>query len=281
MNLAGEQFFDGRRLRSRQMRAQHGGGIDSSFMADLVAEEFAARLTAVNRRFEHVLDFGSVWRRFPSVLGQVLPVAAIEQVSIGAEWDSYGAKQERFDLALSAFGLHWAKDARTTLAAIRSALKPDGLLLAVMPGRGTLEELRISLLAAESAASGGAAMRVDIFPDISQAGALLQGAGFALPVADMERLKLRYSTVMQLVADMRKLGASSARRSVEPLPRNIFDHLEREYGQTFADDDGRLRVSVNLIFLTGWSPHESQQKPLTPGTAQTSLAKVLGRSERK
>jgi SAM-dependent methyltransferase len=267
MKPGNEIFAEGRRLRARQKRAQRRAR-DGGFMADLVADEFATRLAAINRRFGRVLDFGSIWNTFPPPLEASLADAAVTHIRIGETVDGLG--EGHFDLALSAFGLHWAADMAQALAAIRSALKPDGLLLAVIPGHGTLEELRLSLLFAESNATGNAGMRVDRFPDIAQAGAILQGAGFALPVADVERLQLRYSSAARLVADMRDLGACSARRSLEPLPRGIGAKLEAAYRETCGDGNGRLKVTANLVYLTGWSPRDGRHESLAPGKGAPS-----------
>jgi SAM-dependent methyltransferase len=263
MNPENEIFVESRRWLSRQMRADRSGA-DRGFMAGIVAEEFAARLATINRRFEQVLDLGSVWPSFPPLLEEALAGAAVTRIRTGESMNVVCEGQ--FDLVLSAFGLHWVRDLSASLSAIRSALKQDGLLLAVIPGRGTLEELRLSLLAAETNATGGAEMRVDRFPDVTQVGAMLQRAGYAFPVVDVERLQLKYDSVARLIADMRSQGTCSARQSTRPLPRSIFGYLEEAYRETCGDSDSRLSATVNLVYLAGWSPTESMRNPPAPGT---------------
>jgi hypothetical protein len=173
---------------------------------------------------------------------------------------------------VSAFGLHWCNDLPGMLARIRHALKPDGLFMAVMPGDGTLDELRKALLTAETALCGGAAMRVDPFIEVRQAGQLLQRAGFALPVADLETLALSYPEISGIFRDIRAMGAGNALSGpVKALPRAIKGAVQEAYPKSGE----RLVATVNLVYLTAWSPHESQQKPLRPGSAALRLSDAL------
>ena len=163
------------------------------------------------------------------------------------------------------------------LAQIRRALKPDGLFIGAIYGGDTLKELRLAFAAAEEATLGGASPRVAPFADIRDVGSLLQRAGFALPVTDVERTTVRYRELSQLFADLRALGETNvmAGRRSQLLSRRTLRALVGEYQIRFADPDGRLPATFEIFFLTGWAPHESQQKPLRPGTARMRLADAL------
>ncbi|MEO1067066.1 MAG: SAM-dependent methyltransferase, partial [Pseudomonadota bacterium] len=166
------------------------------------------------------------------------------------------------------------------LIQIRRALKPDGLFLGFTLGGSTLMELRQAFLKAEADVTGSASARVLPFMDVRDAGALLQRAGFALPVADTDILTARYDTVFDLVRDLRAMGATNVLtgRLRRPLRRAVLDRVVEIYSDAFSDPDGRLRASFEIISLSGWAAHESQQKPLAPGSAQVSLTEVLGSS---
>ena len=159
----------------------------------------------------------------------------------------------------------------------RRALRPDGLFLGAMAGQGTLAELKESLLAAETELSGGASPRVIPFADVREAGALLQRAGFALPVADVDQLTVRYDSMFDLMRDLRGVGATNAlvARSRKPATRAFFGRAAEIYAERFSDPDGRVRATFSIIWMSGWAPHASQQKPLKPGSAKTSLASAL------
>jgi hypothetical protein len=168
-----------------------------------------------------------------------------------------------------------------TLIQIRRALRPDGLLLAALIGGGTLGELREAFAQAESEIEGGVSPRVAPFADVRELGALLQRAGFALPVVDSDRLTVRYRTLFALMRDLRRMGATnvlSQRRRV-PLRRATLQRMADNYAARFADADGRLRATFEIVWLSGWAPHESQQKPLKPGSATQRLADALGSQE--
>jgi hypothetical protein len=156
-------------------------------------------------------------------------------------------------------------------------LRPDGLFLGAMAGSGTLAELRECLIAAETELTGGAAPRVSPFTDVRDAGALLQRAGFALPVADVESLTVRYATMFGLMADLRAMGATNTLldRSHVPATRRLFARAAELYADRFSDSDGRVRATFNILWLSGWAPHASQQKPLARGTGKVSLAEAL------
>jgi hypothetical protein len=163
------------------------------------------------------------------------------------------------------------------------ALAPDGLFLACLPGGRTLEELRFALMQAEDEVTGGASPRVAPFADLRDFGALLQRAGFALPVADVDLVTIRYPHMFRLMADLRAMGATNAlvHRMRKPTRRAVFLRAAEIYAERFADADGRVRATFELVWLSGWAPHESQQKPLKPGSAKMRLADALKTSEQK
>src|SRR5690606_21959196 len=164
------------------------------------------------------------------------------------------------------------------LIQIRRALRPDGLFLGCMAGAGTLAELRDALLSAETELYGGASPRVYPFADVRAAGALLQRAGFALPVADHETVTVRYDSIFALMRDLRAMGATSSlsARSRRPATKGLLMRAGEIYAERYSDPDGRIRATFSTIWLSGWAPHASQQKPLKPGSAKVSLAKILG-----
>ncbi len=178
------------------------------------------------------------------------------------------------DLIVSILALQGVNDLPGALIQIRKALKPDGLFLACVMGGDSLNELRQSLTAAEGEIRSGASPRVAPFADVRALGALLQRAGFALPVVDLDRAVTRYGDMLALMRDLRAMGATNAlvARSRAPLRRDVLVRAAEIYGERFADSDGRLRATFDLLWLSGWAPHESQQKPLKPGSATTRLA---------
>ncbi len=187
-------------------------------------------------------------------------------------------RPESLDLVVSALGLHFANDLPGTLVQTRRALKPDGLFLATLLGGDTLVELREAFATAEAERTGGASPRVAPFAELRPLGGLLQRAGFALPVIDQDRLTVRYATMFDLMRDLRAMGATNAlvERSRRPLGRAVMLRAAEVYAERFADPDGRLRATFDLVWLSGWAPDESQQKPLRPGSARTRLADALG-----
>jgi SAM-dependent methyltransferase len=189
---------------------------------------------------------------------------------------------ESLDLVVSALAFQFVNDLPGALAQIRKALRPDGLLLAAFAGGDTLTELRESFAAAESELTGGASPRVAPFAEVRAMGNLLQRAGFALPVTDQDRLTLRYADMLGLMRDLRAMGATNplVERSRVPLSRRVLIRAAAIYAERFSDPDGRVRATFDIISLSGWAPHESQQKPLRPGSARMRLADALGTIER-
>ena len=186
-----------------------------------------------------------------------------------------------FDLVVSALALQNVNDLPGTLVQIRRALEPDGLLLAALIGGETLTELRQSFAAAESEIEGGISPRVAPFADVRDLGGLLQRAGFALPVTDVDRVTVRYDSAFALMHDLRRMGATNAlvERRRLPLKRPTLMRMAEIYAERFADDDGRVRATFDIVWLSGWAPHPSQQQPLKPGSAQARLADALGTRE--
>jgi SAM-dependent methyltransferase len=273
-------------LQRRRARARATEGAD--FLLRHVAEDLAERLAAVSRRFpvavelhghtgivgERLLSSGSIDRLIrietdPLLIGQSDgKVASLETVPL---------EPETADLIVSPLSLHLTQDTPGVLIQINRALKPDGLFLGAMPGAGTLGELREALIAAESELSGGAAPRVIPFPDIRDAVALMQRAGFALPVTDVDTLTVRYSDMFGLMRDLRAMGMANplSGRSRRPASRAFFLRAAELYAERFSDPDGRIRATFRIIHMSGWRPHESQQKPARRGSATVSLADIL------
>lgn len=285
----GPTIFDRKLLRARQARAR--GGPPATFLLDRVADEFAERLSAVLRQFERAVDLGTptdVLRRVLSASGKFgVIVAAVpgttthEASQVIADEEALPFADGSLDLVVSALALQFVNDLPGTLIQIRRALKPDGLLLAAMVGGESLNELREAFAEAESEIEGGISPRVAPFADVRDLGSLLQRAGFALPVVDSDRVTVRYDSPMTLMHDLRAMGASNvlSERRRTPLKRATLQKMLEIYAHRFADADGRLRATFEIVWLTGWAPHESQQKPLKPGSATQRLADALGTKE--
>jgi SAM-dependent methyltransferase len=281
-------IFDRMLLRTRRRRAQALG--PATFLLDRVAGDLSDRLDAVLRRFETAVDLGTptpaVRRalRTKAAVGQMIAVDALAPADGGLAIvadEALPLREASLDLVVSALALQFVNDLPGTLAQVRRALKPDGLLLAALLGGDTLTELRQAFAAAEAEIEGGVSPRVAPFADLRDIGALLQRAGFALPVTDVDRITARYPTPFALLRDLRRMGATNAlaeRRRV-PLRRATLVRMAQLYAERFADPDGRVRATFEVIWLSGWAPHESQQKPLAPGSARARLADALGTRE--
>jgi SAM-dependent methyltransferase len=285
-------IFDRHLLRARRHRAAAAGA--ETFLLDRVAADLADRLAAVLRRFDRVLDLGTPTDAVRKALAGVPSVGTIVAADVHNPRAQAGASRfvvadeealpfapATFDLVVSALSLQFVNDLPGALVQIRRILKPDGLLLAALAGGETLTELRQSFAAAESEIEGGVSPRVAPFADVRDLGGLLQRAGFALPVTDVERITVRYEHAFALMHDLRRMGATNAlidrRRS--PLKRATLLRMAEIYAARFADSDGRLRATFEIVWLLGWAPHPSQQQPLKPGSAQARLADALGTRE--
>jgi SAM-dependent methyltransferase len=267
-------LFDRALLRMRQERARRGE--PAPFLLERVAEDMAERLHAVLREFKSGADIGTAGDQVRNVVaGRVGQLAHIDLPDMESE--PIPLAPESLDLAVSALAFQFVNDLPGVLAQIRRALKPDGLLLAAMIGGDTLTELRQSFAAAESELEGGVSPRVAPFADLRDIGALLQRAGFALPVTDVDRVVVRYDSAVALMADLRRMGAANilVERRRTPTRRATMLRMAQIYSERFADADGRIRATFDVIWLSGWAPHDSQQKPLQPGSAKASLAEAV------
>ena len=267
-------LFDRALLRARQSRARHLGA--ATFLLDRVAGDLAERLQAVLREFGNGADLGTAGDALRSALsGRVGALAAVDLPD--EESRGLALAPETLDLVVSALALQFVNDLPGVLAQVRRALKPDGLLLAAMIGGDSLTELRQSFAAAEAELESGVSPRVAPFADLRDVGSLLQRAGFALPVTDVDRVVVRYDSAFALMADLRRMGATNilVERRRTPTRRATLLRMAQIYGERFADADGRIRATFDVIWLLGWAPHESQQQPLKPGSAKASLAEAV------
>lgn len=283
------QIFDRQTLRLRRDRAARGfAGFD--FLKQEVAERLEDRLLGVNRQFPIAVDLGGHTGTLANILGRQsgvetvlrtdLSPAMAEQgqgLCIVADEEVLPLGHQSVNLVCSALSLHWVNDLPGALVQINHALKPDGLFLAAMLGGDTLTELRQAFLEAEMAVLGGASPRVSPFVDVRDAGNLLQRAGFALPVADTEHITVDYSDALSLMRDLRGMGESNVVRDryKAPMSRRLLMAVAEAYHDLFARPDGRIEATFEIVYLTGWAPHESQQQPLKPGSATMKLEDAL------
>jgi SAM-dependent methyltransferase len=277
--------FDRTLLRRRRERARALG--PETFLIDRVAADLAERLGAVLRQFDVAVDLGTPGDAVREALadnaaiGRLIAASPLPDGDLVADEEALPFREGSLDLVVSALALQFVNDLPGALIQIRRALKPDGLFLAALLGGDTLTELRQAFAEAEAEIEGGISPRVAPFADVREMGALLQRAGFALPVTDVERLTVRYSTPLILMGELRRMGATNVltERRRTPLRRATLKRMADIYARRFADPDGKVRATFEIIWLSGWAPHESQQKPLRPGSAQARLADALGTRE--
>lgn len=288
-----KSIFDAGLLRRRKERAAASLPA-AGFLHREVAERLADRLADVKRTFQLAAEIGGGTTAFADALAggvggvetlvqatisPLLRVGEGPRIVIDPAWLPFAPA--RFDLIVSVLGLHWIDDLPGTLIQIGRALKPDGLFLGALPGGATLRELRESLLRAEAELEGSATQRIAPFVDVRDGAALLQRAGFSLPVADTETLTVTYETPFALLKDLRAAGETNAMRERgRSLRRETLIRATEIYRERFSEADGRVRATFELVTLTGWAPHASQQKPLRPGSAKSRLAEALGTTER-
>ena len=283
-------IFDRSLLRLRRRRAAVLG--PAIFLLDRAAGDLADRLGAVLRRFPLALDLGTptdAVRAALARLGSVETIVAADFAAtpghalafVAADEEALPFRDAAFDLVVSGLSLQFVNDLPGTLVQVRRALKPDGLFVAALVGGESLTELRQSFAAAESETEGGISPRVAPLPDLRDLGGLLQRAGFTLPVVDSDRITVRYDSVFDLMHDLRRMGAANAltERRRTPLRRPTLMRMAEIYGERFRNDDGRLRATFEIVWLSGWAPHPSQQQPLRPGSAKARLADALGAQE--
>ncbi len=263
------QLTDRTALLRNRARADQG----ALFLHELVADEIKERLNEVNRTFTSV----AIVTGFPDFWQTQFPDATIV-----ADDETLALVPGQYDLVLHMMSLHWANDPVGQLVQARHALQPDGLLLATCFGGQTLHELRAALAEAEAVVAGGLSPRIAPMGEIRDLGALLQRAGFALPVADGTPLTASYNNLFHLMHDLRMMGEGNAltHRPRQFTMRNILTEAASVYAENFSNDDGRIDATFEVITLTGWAPAESQPKPLRPGSATTRLADALGTQEK-
>ena len=287
------RLFDRKLLRERRARFAHE--VEArSFLLCHVAREIAERVELMLRSFPLALDLGA----YHGVLGK--KVAALPSVgtmlygesalafaamcprpALVCDEDVLPFKAASLNLVVSGLALHRVNDLPGALIQVRRALRPDGLFMAALLGAGALVELRQVLIEAEAETEGGASPRVSPFGDVREYGALLQRAGFALPVADSETLSLSYANPREVMREVRALGGGNVllARSRKPLARHTLKRAEQLYCERYGTPDGSVRASFEIVYLSGWGPDPGQQKPLKPGSAAQRLADALGTTE--
>ncbi|KOF17959.1 SAM-dependent methyltransferase [Ensifer adhaerens] len=289
-----EIIFDQTLVEAHRRRALRNADPKAAFLLDIVAQELADRVSVVERQFDKAMELHGYTGATAHRLLETGKVGMVERVETDpgfgttampvaiAPLERIPAEPETLNLLVSPLSLHLTNDTPGAFIQARRSLKPDGLFLAAIPGNGTLNELREALLAAEAELTGGASPRVIPFADVRDMGALLQRAGFALPVADAETYTVRYDSLFALIRDLRAMGMTSplAARSRTPVSRRFFLRAAEIYAERFSDPDGRIRATFSVVYLSGWAPHESQQKPLKPGSAKQRLSEALGTKER-
>ncbi len=290
------RVFDRGLVRQRRERAV-ATLPNADFLFKESAERLADRLLDMARTFPLALDLGCHTGQMAEALAQHPKIGTLFQSDLSPRMAAHAranglgtvCADEEFlpiaanalDLVLSNLSLHWVNDLPGAFAQIRQALKPDGLFLAHMFGGDTLRELRIALFEAEGDTSGGVAPRVSPFTDVRDAGNLLTRAGFALPVVDADTITVTYTDLFKLMADLRGMGETNTviERPKKPARRDLFLRAADIYAKRFTDARGRLTATFEIISLTAWVPHSSQQKALRPGSATTRLADALKTSE--
>ncbi len=287
------RLFDRKLLRARRDRFAPEIGAHEFLLAH-VAREIAERVSLMLRSFPRALDLGAyrglLGRKvaeLPSVGVMIYAESAFElaalcpRPALVCDEDLLPLKEASLNLIVSGLALHRVNDLPGALIQIRRALSPDGLFMAGVLGARSLIELRQSLIEAEIEQEGGASPRVSPFGDVRDYGALLQRAGFALPVADTEVLTVPYPSPRALMREIRVLGGGNvlAERSKAPLARRTLARAESIYRERHPDKDGGVRATFEIVYLSGWAPGPGQQKPLKPGSAERRLADALGTKE--
>lgn len=283
------EIFDNALIERFRWRASRKAAPDIDFLLAHMADDLEERLTTVDRRFAYAIDLHGHTGLAARAMKRSGKVTAIERIETLPEFlttqypfrvcprERPVLEPQQANLIVSLLSLHLTNDMLDVLIQIRQGLKPDGLFLAALCGNGTLGELRESLLQAESELYGGVNPRIAPFADVRDAGALLQQAGFSLPVTDIENIAVRYDTAFDLMTDLRAMGMQNAllTRSRRPVSRRFFTRAAEIYAERFSEPDGRIRASFSIIWMSGWAPHKDQQQPMKPGTASISLAAAL------
>ncbi|MGE0698551.1 MAG: methyltransferase domain-containing protein [Hyphomicrobiaceae bacterium] len=287
-------IFD-RQLLARRRDGLAAGLGGADFLLRRVADDIVDRLAVVKRRFPVALDLGAgeglLTARLPAAAGAEIViaadlsprlVAAAPGLAVVADEELLPFRDGSLDLVVSSLSLQLVNDLPGALVQIRRALKPDGLMLASLLGGTTLGELREALVVAEAETAGGVSPRVAPFADVRELGGLLQRAGFALPVADGDVVEVGYPSALELMRDLKAMGWANmlVDRRRAPLRRDTLARAIEVYVERHGRPDGRVKATFEIVTLTGWAPHESQQKPLRPGSAKARLADALGTDER-
>ncbi len=258
--------------RAALERFRKRAGPDAMFLHDEAQLDLQDRLTLVNRAFNApaiVSGHPAIWCDFQ------------QEAHVIADTDTLDLEPGAHDLLIHAMSLHWANDPVGQLIQMRRALKPDGLCLVIAPGGQTLNELRSALSTAEARVSGGLSPRILPMADIRDLGALMQRAGFALPVVDSFEIKAEYDTLHHLMTDLRNMGETNAlsARQRKFTRKSVFQTAEQIYRENFPGPAKPLIATYELMVMTGWAPSETQPKALRPGSAQKRLADALGTKE--
>ena len=290
------RLFDRELHRRRLDRAAPGYGA-ADFLKARAAADAVERLEAIMRDFPVAVDLGARNGAFAAALAQseakskvgalietdlsLRMLAGRPGLRVQADEERLPFADESLNLVVSLLSLHWTNDLVGALIQVRQALKPDGLFIGALFGGSTLTELRQCLTQAEAEVLGGAGLRVSPFADVLDGAALLQRAGFALPVADIDRVQVGYGHPLELIRDLRAMGESNVLfdRAKKPLSRAVLGRAVELYHVLFSESDGRVRATFDLVSLTGWAPHPDQQQPLRPGSAKMRLADALGVKE--
>lgn len=261
-------IFDRPLVRQRSQACQG----DANYLFQEGALALAERLADINRSFNQVLAFG------PGLSEDFFKTRP-ERLAQGQDEELLDFPENSFDLVISNLTLHWVNDLPGTLVQIRRALKPDGLFLAVMFGGETLAELKQSFLLAETEVKGGASPRVSPFVEIKDGGHLLQRAGFAMPVTDLDKLTVSYDHPFQLMRELRAMGENNAlhQRQKTFTGKGTLNRAAEIYQEHFSNEEGRILASFDLLHMTGWAPGPNQPKPLKPGSAKVDLRDVFGK----
>ncbi len=285
------KLFDRQKIARNVTRAANlqfatkGKKTKADFITDMILQDLALRLTPISRKFSNALILAPDITHLPKNLGSGedkieftrYPTLFNDTNIRILDPEDLQLTKNKYDLIVSLFDIGFTDNVPKFLTHIHRALLPDGLFLAALIGGLSLTELRLAWLEADAEHLGGAVARIAPFIDIKDAGALLQSAGFALPVSDKETLKLRYASPLHLMKEIKSLGASnplvSSKRAL--MGKAHLNSAIKSYENAASDQDKRIRATLEIIWLSGWSPHESQQKPMQPGSAQFSLAKIL------
>ena len=285
----GMRIFDRRAVAAHRERAARNL-TDHDFLFREVADRLAERLADMNRSFDRAVELGTrpgIMRDALAASGKIAsltetgPSLSAARPDVVADEEFLPFADQSIDLVISNLSLHWVNDLPGTLIQIRRALKPDGLFLAAMLGGDTLAELRHAFIEAEASVTGGVSPRISPFADLGDAAQLLQRAGFALPVADTDTITVTYEDAFRLMRDLRGMGETNALadRAKSFTRRAVLFGAAARYADLYAGADGRIPARFQVLYLAGWAPHASQQKPLRPGSAESRLADALETQE--